>query len=327
MKCNFDCKYCYEDDKKQNLFMDKKTADNLIQFVISESTNKKTSEIQVSFHGGEPLLNFDIIRYIVSKLNNSKDLNNITIHYGMTTNGYLLNDEKIDFINSYIDNVSVSLDGKRQTNDLYRLDKKGQGTYNVVVKNAEKLLLLKPDINVRMTINADTICDLYGNIKHLVELGYKNIIPVINIWDKKWSEEKLAALNSINKTVEQYALNSKKDNIDISLPISREIKSSSCDGGSHSFSIDPIGNIYPCTISVGNPEICCGNVVDGLNKEIVINIKNINNMVIEDCVGCNNYNCCPTVRCKFVNKKFTGRYDCPIPIICYIQNIKLLHKS
>ena len=317
MQCNFQCLYCYEGKTKMNKMMDKCSADAVIHFIQKNDKLSDIDEVEIVFHGGEPLLNFNIIKYIVKKINSSKLAQNKFVHYHMTTNGYLLNDEIIDFIKTYIDDISVSMDGKKNTNDKWRIDVAGNGTYDIVMKKSQKLLQNQPNIAVRMTVNVADLHALVDNILHFVDKGFKKIIPVINIWDKKWKRDDIEYLGEINEKIKE--LNNMNPNVKISLLINKKTnKILKCSGGKESFCIDAFGEIFPCIYSVGDKALSCGNVFEGLNQLAINKIEKIKKIHVIECQGCSYYDCCESVRCKFINKKYNGRYDVPIPLICNI---------
>ena len=125
-QCNLNCKYCYVD--KDIKVMSLKVAEDTFNFVSNfiQNSIKNNEKINISFHGGEPLLNFEVIKYLVEKHKN-QNYNNMT--FMMTTNGTLFNKEIIDYVTENIQ-ISVSLDGKKQTNDLNRIFKDGTGSFD-----------------------------------------------------------------------------------------------------------------------------------------------------------------------------------------------------
>lgn len=315
MECNFRCSYCYEGIDKETWSMNIDIADKVIAFILTNSDFDKADEIEIAFHGGEPLLNFDIIKYIILKLNKSVIGKKVSIYYHITTNASLLNSEIIEFIAKYVQDISVSIDGRKETNDRYRKDYMGNGTHELVIGKIKALLKRRPYISARMTINSSELFELTKDIEYLLSIGFKSIIPAINIWDKNWNEQTLKELAMIDNYIK------KNYSSEVSSILNSSKSILKCLGGENSFSIDSLGDIYPCTFSVGDSELCCGNVFSGLNRNMINRINIIKNTSIDECRGCAVYDCCKTVRCKFVNKKFNGDYATPIPLLCNIENL------
>lgn len=317
--CNFRCEYCYEGLEKEVSDLKMDTSDQIIKFIENEIEKKKAEQIQIRFHGGEPLLNFEIIKYMVLRLMELEEEGKNSIIFEMTTNGYLLNEESIKFIADYFDEVSVSIDGKKESNDKLRKRKDGKGTYETVMKNALRLMEKKKDLIIRMTVNADNVYQMYDNVVHIAEQGFQVIIPVIDIWDTNWNQELLDILEKECVTIEKYLDVQGMESREIALPIYQKVRSPVCTGGISSFQIDTEGDLYPCSFSVGNKEECCGNVLNGVNQNKIEEFRKIICKEVSVCEGCSRYDICPTVRCKFVNNKKMGDYIKPIPVLCNLQ--------
>ncbi|MER3123740.1 radical SAM protein, partial [Bacillus altitudinis] len=136
-ECNLDCKYCYVGEK-ENVSMSIETADKIIKFIDNKAKNPaylRNNTVRVVLHGGEPLLNYEVLKYIVEKLENKKDY---TAIFDMTTNGTILNKEILETMKK-LHNLSVSIDGGYEVHDKNRVLKNGQGTFNIVKKNLEKI--------------------------------------------------------------------------------------------------------------------------------------------------------------------------------------------
>ena len=139
--CNFRCKYCIYSENYSNLRnhnnrnMDWKTALNAIKIFMEHSS--KTERLNISFYGGEPLLNFSLIKKVINYVN--KKYPNEDIYYNLTTNGSLINNEHINFFINHMIHILLSLDGPKHINDKYRIDINGKGTFDRVIKSLEKI--------------------------------------------------------------------------------------------------------------------------------------------------------------------------------------------
>ena len=138
-KCNLRCKYCYEGNNKSHRDMNIDTANKAIDFIANmiaqEETNRRN---RVVFHGGEPMLNFGLIKFIKSRLD--KIINgNYAIDYMTTINGTILNDEMIDFIKQNNIFLSISIDGTKEIHNQNRIYHDGKGSYSILIENLKKL--------------------------------------------------------------------------------------------------------------------------------------------------------------------------------------------
>lgn len=318
--CNFNCVYCYEGHNKENNYLNKGTADCVLNFIWEQLEKRRQYHSQIRFHGGEPLLNMEIVKYLIEGLNQRNINKQHCFSYEMTTNGYLLDDKKIDFICNNIEDVSISLDGTKAYNDSVRVLTDGTGTYDCVMMNAKKLRKKKSNMKIRLTINSHSVTNMYNNVIHLVNEGFQSIIAALDIWDDKWNNKIMDKMEMQCNSIREYISICKIEGVRIALPVNGDLKNIVCLGGITGFNIDTFGNLYPCIYSVGKSDECCGDVFNGIDKEKVQEFNKINNLVMDDCLGCGSYNYCPSVRCKFINNKRMGSYTQPIPVLCNLQS-------
>lgn len=130
-KCNLRCSYCYLGEVKDSYDMNEETAKNVVG-VISNNITPEIENIFVSFWGGEPLLNFKIIRLFVEQLNEIEKIKNTIFRYQIITNGTKLNDEILDFINRNNISIQISLDGVKEFHDACRIKKDSTGSFDEI---------------------------------------------------------------------------------------------------------------------------------------------------------------------------------------------------
>lgn len=319
-QCNMNCTYCYEKNKrKQSISWD--TIDKIVDFIVERHNNNLEEQVSVVTHGGEPLLEFDKIKFFIDKLNSKID----NVRYFITTNATLMSDDKIDFITKNYSDISISIDGTPQIHDMNRIFANGQGTYSVIEKNINKILSKDNKVKARMTVTPDTVSGLFDSIKHLVDLGFRTIIPAIDNFNDDWTEDDMANLFEQGKLITDY-VKSYSESLCIGLidDALSKLENSPCSGGTSTFSIDTDGKIYPCIISVGMPEFIIGNVYMGLDENKVKEIMDWDKVEISDCIGCSRYNYCNTTRCRIVNKIMCGELHTPSPVVCNIEHVKVL---
>lgn len=261
--------------------------DKCIEFIFSYFKNINDDELVIPIHGGEAFLAFETIKYIVNRMKSEFKKRCINVSFTTTINATILTDEMLEFIVKEIPNISVSIDGDKNTHDKMRPFKNGNGTHKVVLENACKLLKSLPNIRIRSTFDSSTVNNLFNDIKFLVDKGFKYIVPAQDFYDKNL-----------------YKFKGK------------------CDGGRSSINIYPNGKLYPCTLVVGNEEFCIGNIYNGVDTKKIDEILSYSNISNPECEGCDLYHFCSGPRCKIINKLITNNYHNSSPIECAIENIK-----
>lgn len=184
-----DCTYCYECNK-----MVRSTSydvlDGIVNFIVEKQRSCSDKTVSIVTHGGEPLIEFDKIQYFIKRLNEKVK----NVQYIITTNATLLTDLMIDFLSQHYSEISVSIDGIQSAHDANRVFANKKGSYAVVVEKAKKLLDKRSDVKARMTINPQTASTLYESVKHLLDLGFTTIVPVIDTFCNDWTEKDMEIL-------------------------------------------------------------------------------------------------------------------------------------
>lgn len=321
-ECNMKCSYCYEGNDKLKAMMDKNIANDVLQF-IKDKTRTIQDSIAIIFHGGEPLLNYEVIKYIILEMEHW----DIESHFIMTTNGSKLDDEKIEFLVDHLDEISVSIDGNQDTQNKHRLFKDNSGSYEKIINSVKKLIKeikgKETSLRARMTITTDTCNDLYDNIKFLYNMGFKIIVPVLdNSNTADWTSEHLETIvSSIKRCYEELYL---EDDLMISLIEAISYKHlSDCRAGEVTMHISPIGEIYPCSYVMNNREFLLGDVNNGLMEDQIEKLRGINEQGTECRGNCAWYGLCNGTRCKLINYVQTGDYYKPSFCTCFNEKLQL----
>lgn len=321
-KCNLKCCYCYEKNYiPVDMTLD--TALEVVCFIHEKIVEKNVNEGYVQFHGGEPVLNFEIIKFIMDELE-KKD--NITFFYAMTTNVTLLEESMLPTILK-IHNLSVSIDGNESVHDFNRVFKNGKGTYDIVEGNIRLLLQHKPELTARMTITPDTYKQVILSFQHIISLGVRNIEIELDFTRDDWTEEMLIEYEKEMKKIADFIREKKEQGIVIKMPIfevaANRTTNTVCSGGKTSFTIAPDGKVYPCIVSLFRDEFFLGKIGETLNENIVNNIETIAQGENRVCFGCARYEYCNMTRCKIINYIYTGDYHVPSPIMCVNEHLKV----
>lgn len=321
--CNLKCKYCYEGPDKRNSLMDKNRAEDVLTYIKNDYSSKKEifkNKLNITFHGGEPFLNTEIIKYIISEMNKFKEKENLDLSYSVTTNCTILNKEILSLMKDEITDVSISIDGRKETQDVMRPFSNGKGSFDVVINNARNILKDVSNIRVRMTFNSKSVYSLAEDVIFLLKEGFEMIVPAADLFDKNWSEKEVQALEEQIKIIKEYIKDDKNTLISLCDPIDYCDKGS-CTGGIASQVIYTDGVIYPCLMSGGVNEFSIGDIYQGVNKDKLTQILEYNNVENTSCEGCMMAKACDATRCKIINKLTTGDYNMPPVMECEIMNI------
>lgn len=274
--CNLKCTYCFVDQKPK--YMSYETAEKAVEWLKEnyKARNKK-EKLNIIFFGGEPLLCYDsVIVPLVEKYKNEAE-------FSITTNGFLLDEDKVDFF--YKNNVDIllSCDGIKQVQNSQRPAKIGD-SFNTVIRNIPYLLLRKPDTTMRATITKDSLPYLYDTVKMAEEMGFKNISFCPNAFEN-WTledeiiyEEQMTKIglhiyksffNNHKEVIKIEPLIKSYNKIDASL--SNNLKYNNnllrCGLGTTTCAITPDGNIVPCQEKISNPTFILGNIFEGISAE------------------------------------------------------------
>lgn len=321
-ECNLKCSYCYEGEKnKQSMSIE--TADKVIDFIKKTFMKTKSKETHIVFHGGEPLLNLKIIKYIKIKLDN--EINNDDIIYEMTTNGTIMNSEILEFLNDNDIQLSISVDGSRKSHDKYRVFRNGKGSYDIVIKNLKQLVANNLIPRCRMTYSSDNFRELFNGILDLKNIGLNLFAISSNFYDKSWTRD---SVDELKEDIEKLIKLQEENNIHISTVDKSQIckKQGDCFGGITSFSISPEGKIYPCIYNINSEKFEIGTVYDFNYKEIENKMYNFHKKVISinsECNDCGARELCKGSKCKLLNYMVNKSYAIPPSITCETMKIQL----
>lgn len=315
-QCNLKCTYCYENDK-QNLRMNDEIIESTQKFITNYIQKNNVKRCDIHFHGGEPLLEFPVIKKFVKYFNT---IEACEIDYSITTNGTLLTPEICDFLMKYFTTVSISIDGEKETHDSQRITINGNGTYDTIMKLISNFDN-KEQLRVRMTVNSKNVKDLSKNVIHLYECGFTRLDPAIDFFDT-WTDETVdMLLDNILKIREYHGKNNIENSFEM---VSTEFYyMKGCAGGKDNISIDVDGKIYPCTFSVGNKELCIGSIKQGISESALNKMKMCYCKGLDECQGCTVENYCIATNCRILQYVATGDWNKALEILCKIQHIKL----
>lgn len=314
-KCNLNCDYCYV--KKQPKTMSMETAVAAFEYfkkMLSER-DLQTGEIHVGFHGGEPLLNFPVIKYLTEQF--KEEYGDKVRYYSLTTNGTVFNEEMFQFLMANIE-LSVSIDGKRSTNDLKRHYSDGRSPYDETLRTLEFLKANSTPCRVRMTINQQTMDTFAENYIYLDKKGYGTVTYAINT-DDPWDIEDMKSYGRQLEEIMDYFIKEKMEEGKYFLYNLKECNfrtRSYCDGGTTNFHVSPTGYLYPCIMAMDDPEFLLGNIYEGIDENALQRLQELNEKPVVGCEKCNFQKHCASQVCKIINKKATGSFYVPPTVAC-----------
>ena len=297
--CNLRCKYCFASTGDfgtgHRMTMDFETAKRAIDFVIERSGKRRN--IEVDFFGGEPLMAMDTVKKTVEYARSIEKERDKCFRFTITTNGVLLNDENIEYINREMSNAVLSIDGRKEVNDRMRPTVNGKGSYDVIVPKFQKLIAGRGDKDyyLRGTFTRDNL-DFAADVMHMASLGAKNISvePVVGGPEDPYAlreEDVPAILAEYEKLAEELRKHPEVNffhfNVDLAQGPCVIKRLRGCGAGCEYVAITPEGDIYPCHQFVGNEDYKLGNLYEGtFNMEISKAFSNLNIYTREDCKDC-----------------------------------------
>ncbi|MBE3102334.1 MAG: thioether cross-link-forming SCIFF peptide maturase [Firmicutes bacterium] len=300
--CNLRCEYCFAstgDFKGERALLDLETGKKALEFLVKNSGNRRN--LEVDFFGGEPLMNFEVVKELVTYGRELEVLNNKKFKFTVTTNGLLLDEETIEYINREFVNVVVSIDGRPEVHDNMRRTCNDKGSYNLIVPNALKLANERNQTGyyVRGTYTAYNK-DFDKDVIHLADLGFEQISiePVVAQEDEAYhlSEADLPEIFSAYDRLMQVFMDRRKAGkgfnffhfqIDLNQGPCAAKRSTGCGAGNEYIAVTPTGDIYPCHQFVGDESYKLGSVMDGsFNKDMQHTFKGTNVFTKEKCSSC-----------------------------------------
>ncbi len=300
--CNLACKYCFASEGEYHgdrSMMSLEVGIKAIDFLIKNSGSRKNLELD--FFGGEPLMNFDVVKGIVEYARSQEKEHGKFFRFTITTNGVLLNDEILAYINEHMYNVVLSIDGRKEIHDLMRPTPNGKGSYDLILPKLIKVAESRNQKNyyVRGTFTHNNL-DFAQDVLHLADLGFKQISvePVVSPDDMPYAikEEDLAVIYEqyefLADQMLAYKAAGKPFNffhfmIDLGQGPCVIKRMTGCGAGCEYLAVTPEGDLYPCHQFVGMEDQKMGTVDTGvLTKDLQIEFKNTHVHSKDSCKEC-----------------------------------------
>ena len=300
--CNLACKYCFAEEGEyhgRRALMSFEVGKKALDFLIANSGNRVN--LEVDFFGGEPLMNWDVVKQLVEYGRSREKECNKKFRFTITTNGVLLNDEIMDFCNREMSNVVLSLDGRKEVNDRMRPFRNGSGSYDLIVPKFQKFAESRgtKDYFVRGTFTRNNL-DFSKDVLHFADLGFKklSIEPVVADPKEPYSirEEDLPKImEEYDRLAKEFIKREKEGRgfqffhfmIDLNQGPCVAKRLSGCGSGTEYLAVTPWGDFYPCHQFVGMEDFLLGNVDEGItNTKVRDEFKLCNVYAREKCRDC-----------------------------------------
>ncbi len=300
--CNLNCSYCFASQGKYHgdrALMTFEVGKQAFDFLIANSGTRKN--LEVDFFGGEPLMNFEVVKQLVAYARSIEKEKGKNFRFTLTTNGVLLDDDVTDFLNREMNNVVLSLDGRKEVHDHFRRDYAGNGSYDRIVPNFQRFVEKRggKGYYVRGTYTHENT-DFTNDILHMADLGFRELsmepvvcppgdpyalteddLPVLMEQYEKLSLEMLRReKKGEGFTFYHYMLDLKNGPC-----IYKRI--TGCGSGTEYMAVTPWGELFPCHQFVGDPKYSLGNIWDGVtNKAVQDEFRHCNAYARKECKDC-----------------------------------------
>lgn len=293
--CNLRCEYCFAGDGEYSggtKLMPFAIAKKAVDLLLSTSGTKRN--VEIDFFGGEPMLNFDVVMKTVEYAFSEQSKYNKQVHFTITTNGTILDEEQLEFINDNMDNVVISIDGRKEVHNRFRKYPDGKGSYDLAIENAKKIVAGRNGKSyfVRGTFTRENL-DFSNDVKQLASFGFKDIsIEPVTGGEFDLDENELEeVLGEYERFSVDYA---KQDDytfyhFNISLYKSPCIykRITACGAGFEYGAVTPDGEIYACHRLAGEEQFLMGTVDDRVFSRSLADMMRNNNVEnMEKCRTC-----------------------------------------
>ncbi len=300
--CNLSCSYCFAAQGRYQGargLMSFEVGKRAMDFLIEHSGTRRN--LEVDFFGGEPLMNWAMIKKLVAYCREQEKIHNKNFRFTLTTNGVLIDDDVIDFCNREMSNVVLSLDGRKEVHDRLRVDCNGKGSYDTIVPKFQKLVAARggKGYYMRGTYTHNNI-DFTNDIFHMADLGFTELSmePVVSKPDDPCAltAEDLPVLLEQYELLAKEMLRREKEGrgftfyhymIDLTGGPCIYKRISGCGSGTEYMAVTPWGDLYPCHQFVGDPKYLLGDIWKGVtNTEIRDEFKHCNAYARAECRDC-----------------------------------------
>ncbi len=300
--CNLNCAYCFASQGNyhgERGLMSFEVGKRALDFLVENSGTRHN--LEVDFFGGEPLMNFEVVKQLVAYARSIEKEKNKNFRFTLTTNGVLIDEDVIEFANREMSNVVLSLDGRKEVHDRYRVDYQGNGSWEKIVPKFQKLVEARggKDYYMRGTFTHENP-DFLEDIKTMLDLGFTELSmePVVCAKGDKaeLTEEDLPVVLAQYEALARLMIEKDKAGkpftfyhymIDLKGGPCIYKRISGCGSGTEYMAVTPSGDLYPCHQFVGDESFRLGDIWEGVtNPEVQKCFGDCNVYARPDCAVC-----------------------------------------
>jgi len=300
--CNLNCSYCFASQGKYHgdrAVMSFEVGKQALDFLIANSGTRRN--LEVDFFGGEPLMNFDVVKQLVAYARSVEKEHNKNFRFTLTTNGMLIDDDVIDFANRECSNVVLSLDGRKEIHDRFRVDYAGKGSWEQIVPKFQKMVEARngKEYYMRGTFTHANP-DFLNDIKTMLDLGFNELSmePVVCAPGdpSELTEEDMPIVMKQYEELADLMIERRKAGkpftfyhymIDLTGGPCIYKRVSGCGSGTEYMAVTPWGDLYPCHQFVGEEKFKLGDVWNGVtNHEAQSEFAACNVYAHPECADC-----------------------------------------
>ncbi len=300
--CNLNCSYCFASQGKyhgERALMSYEVGKRALDFLVENSGSRRN--LEVDFFGGEPLMNFDVVKKLVEYARSIEEEKNKHFRFTLTTNGVLVDNDVIEFANREMSNVVLSLDGRKEVHDRYRVDYAGNGSWEKIVPKFQKFVKERGDKDYYMRgtfTHANP--DFLEDIKTMLDLGFTQLSmePVVAVADdpSALTEDDKPIVERQYEELAKLMLKRDKEGrpftfyhymIDLKGGPCIYKRISGCGSGTEYMAVTPWGDLYPCHQFVGDEKFKLGDIYNGVTNKSIQNVfASCNVYARPDCADC-----------------------------------------
>lgn len=282
--CNLNCSYCFASQGKYNgqrAVMSFEVGKQALDFLVANSGSRRN--LEVDFFGGEPLMNFQVVKDLVAYARSIEKEHNKNFRFTLTTNGMLVDDDVIEFANRECHNVVLSLDGRKEIHDRYRVDYAGKGSWERIVPKFQKFVEARGGKGYYMRgtfTHANP--DFLNDIQQMLDLGFTELSmePVVcapGDPSALTEEDKIIVMDQYEKLAQLMLQRDKEGKpftfyhymIDLKGGPCIYKRISGCGSGTEYMAVTPWGDLYPCHQFVGDEKFRLGSIWDGVKNTAI----------------------------------------------------------
>ena len=282
--CNLNCSYCFASQGKYHgdrALMSYEVGKQAFDFLIANSGSRRN--LEVDFFGGEPLMNWDVVKQLVAYAREQEKIYNKNFRFTLTTNGMLVDDDVIDFCNKEMHNVVLSLDGRKEIHDRLRVDYAGKGSYDRIVPKFQEFVKRRGDKEYYMRgtfTHANP--DFTKDVLHMADLGFDRLSmePVVCAPGDPaaLTDEDIQVVKEQYEILAEEMLKRRKEGrpftfyhymLDLTGGPCIYKRLSGCGSGTEYVAVTPWGDLYPCHQFVGEEKYKLGDIWKGITNEAI----------------------------------------------------------